>query len=53
MGGSSDAVCSMAAAPVRDKWVMLSRLGVVVAPPAPECDMMRESRCVSVEVCRC
>ena len=62
MGGSSGAVCSMAAGPVREVWVwvmvsrlavvglfaltgggwvMLLRLGVVVAPPAPECDILR------------
>ena len=27
---------------------MMSRLGEVVAPPAPECDMVRRSRRVSV-----
>jgi hypothetical protein len=34
-------------------WALVSRLGVLVASPAPECDMAREWRCVSVAKCRC
>lgn len=35
IAGSSEALDSAAAAPAEGGWVMVSRLGEVVAPPAP------------------